>query len=117
MRRSGIPRQAKFFCEHCGSEVPREAKICRVCGRFFASVRCPKCGASGTPSDFRNGCQECGYAINGQGHSGRKPAHLKKDRGGKRISAGTEQSLPVWVYAVSLSALAVLAAITYGCLQ
>ena len=35
---------AKFFCESCGAEVPRNARFCKKCGRFFASVRCPNCG-------------------------------------------------------------------------
>ena len=36
--------EAKFFCENCGTEVPGKARICPVCGKFFASVKCPKCG-------------------------------------------------------------------------
>ena len=35
--------EAKFFCENCGTEVPGKARICHVCGKFFASVKCPKC--------------------------------------------------------------------------
>ena len=40
-------KEAKFFCESCGSEVPRKSRFCPVCGKFFASVRCPKCGHTG----------------------------------------------------------------------
>lgn len=56
-------RKAKYFCEGCGSEVAPNAKICPKCGRFFAAVRCPKCGHVGTVRNFINGCPSCHYAI------------------------------------------------------
>ena len=55
-------RKAKFFCENCGAEVPQNAKFCRNCGRFFASVRCPSCGFIGIADSFSKGCPSCGYA-------------------------------------------------------
>lgn len=58
-----MEKHAKFFCENCGAEVPPNAKMCRHCGRFFTSVRCPVCGATGTNSQFANGCPVCGYAV------------------------------------------------------
>ena len=57
-------KEAKFFCESCGSEVPRNSKTCPQCGKFFASVRCPQCGRTGSNEDFINGCPTCGYAVN-----------------------------------------------------
>ncbi|MBQ9206678.1 MAG: zinc ribbon domain-containing protein [Treponema sp.] len=60
-------QSAKFFCENCGAEVPQNARVCKHCGKFFSSVRCPVCGETGTPGKFTNGCPKCGYAI-GQGH-------------------------------------------------
>ncbi len=57
-------KEAKFFCESCGSEVPRQSKFCPTCGKFFASVKCPRCGKIGTNDDFKNGCPDCGYAVN-----------------------------------------------------
>ncbi|NLC93365.1 MAG: zinc ribbon domain-containing protein [Treponema sp.] len=56
-------KKAKFFCESCGSEVPANSKFCPTCGKFFASVRCPKCGKTGFNEEFKNGCPNCGYAV------------------------------------------------------
>ena len=56
-------KTAKFFCENCGAEVSRNAKVCRHCGRFFSSVRCPQCGKTGTPEEFSKGCPACGYTV------------------------------------------------------
>ncbi len=56
-------QNAKFFCENCGAEVPQNARVCRHCGRFFSSVRCPVCGTTGSNDKFANGCPNCGYAV------------------------------------------------------
>ncbi|WP_338113344.1 double zinc ribbon domain-containing protein [Treponema medium] len=56
-------KQPKFFCENCNAEVRRDAVICPYCGRFFASVRCPSCGFTGTHKEFKDGCPSCGYAF------------------------------------------------------
>ncbi len=61
-------QSAKFFCENCGAEVPQNARVCRHCGKFFSSVRCPVCGTTGGPNKFANGCPKCGYAV-GQGNN------------------------------------------------
>jgi hypothetical protein len=53
---------AKFFCDSCGAEVRREAAVCPECGRFFTSVRCPRCGFSGDQDAFKEGCPRCGYS-------------------------------------------------------
>ena len=127
-------KEAKFFCESCGSEVPRNARTCPACGKFFASVRCPKCGKTGTNDDFKNGCPSCGYAINpdtlyssssggiikykNQNHS------LKKNRNqfssGRKKShknfSSQDSSLPLWVYIVSVTALIILIICLYSCL-
>jgi hypothetical protein len=52
-----------FFCEYCGAEVRRDARLCPRCGRFFSSVKCPKCGFVGTADAFDSGCPDCGYAV------------------------------------------------------
>ncbi|MBP5520593.1 MAG: zinc ribbon domain-containing protein [Treponema sp.] len=133
-------KEAKFFCESCGSEVPRNSRVCPTCGKFFASVRCPKCGKMGTNSDFKNGCPKCGYAINpdssGGSHqnsipgvaatNGRFSNGKTKTRGalgfffGRKKSSSNngynEQSLPFWIYAVSIIVLAVLIVCLYSCL-
>ena len=41
----------------------KEARVCPRCGRFFSSVKCPKCGHVGEADDFSLGCPVCGYAL------------------------------------------------------
>lgn len=120
--------EAKFFCESCGSEVPSKAKVCPVCGKFFASVRCPKCGRTGVSEDFLKGCPDCGYAMKpedlygedydpadyetkGKGKNKRKKSLFSS---GKKQS-GSDSALPFWIYIIPLSILAVLIAILYSC--
>ena len=55
--------KAKYFCENCGSEVGANARFCPKCGKFFSSVRCPKCGNTGPVTDFKNGCPQCHYTV------------------------------------------------------
>ncbi|MDR0998592.1 MAG: zinc ribbon domain-containing protein, partial [Treponema sp.] len=52
----------RFFCDNCGAEVDRDTKKCPQCGRFFASVRCPRCGYTGPEGNFAIGCPACGYS-------------------------------------------------------
>ncbi|MDE6704848.1 MAG: zinc ribbon domain-containing protein [Treponemataceae bacterium] len=108
---------AKFFCESCGAEVPRNARFCKKCGRFFASVRCPACGVTGSPDKFKKGCPKCGYTV-----AGGAPVRAEKNRvaRGTRKSllsavreksgmfggaAKTDDALPAWVYILSVLAL------------
>lgn len=56
-------KKAKYFCENCSAEVAANAKFCPKCGKFFSSVRCPKCGHTGPSSAFKSGCPECHYAM------------------------------------------------------
>lgn len=74
---------AKFFCENCGSEVPKDAKMCRHCGRFFSSVRCPVCGTTGSNQKFANGCPNCGYAV---GKGTKNNTKLQKEKKAGRAS-------------------------------
>ena len=110
------PKQAKFFCENCGAEVPRDAKMCRHCGRFFSSVRCPQCGTTGSPSKFARGCPTCGYAVNGSPDSNPDYARARKSKSKKWSIFGAnssgfsskakssysngDDSLPGWIYLV-----------------
>jgi uncharacterized membrane protein YvbJ len=57
------PRKPRFFCDGCGTEVSADAKGCPNCGKFFASMRCPRCGFCGEHGEFRRGCPNCGYAA------------------------------------------------------
>lgn len=129
-------KEAKFFCESCGNEVPRNSKTCPSCGKFFASVRCPKCYATGTNDEFKNGCPRCGYAINpdllnGKGSynffNGSTSSKNKKAsrRSGidlsifskrKKSSYNPDSSLPLWVYIVTIVILIFLVIYLYSCL-
>lgn len=86
-----------FFCENCGAAVPRDAKKCPSCGRFFANVRCPACNFVGPEAVFVEGCPICGYSSpiqkNRYANSMKKPA---EDR--------TIHPLPWWVYGITLLA-------------
>ncbi len=130
-------KEAKFFCESCGSEVPRNSKTCPNCGKFFASVRCPQCGRIGSNEEFAKGCPTCGYAVNPDDGFGRRGGYagamfgnsgknkdsygvrgllgLSKKSGNKK-SGYVESSLPWWVYIVSLLILAALVVGLYSCL-
>ncbi len=57
---------ARFFCDSCGREVPRNKVRCPGCGRFFSSVKCPKCGFEGEAVLFQKGCPSCGYLRAGR---------------------------------------------------
>ena len=121
-------KKAKFFCESCGSEVPRKSRFCPVCGKFFASVRCPKCGHTGASEDFKKGCPECGYAVNSnvslaqnkdsddlfENHiESKNKIILNKSKTNK---SGQDGSLPVWIYITSILVLIILIICLYSCL-
>jgi hypothetical protein len=89
-----LNKKPRFFCEHCGSEVDRDARACPRCGRFFASVRCPACGFSGEEKLFAKGCPACGYSA--------FPSAPAGPPGGKKVRSGP---LPLWVYLFSVFAL------------
>lgn len=128
-------KEAKFFCESCGSEVPRNSRTCPQCGKFFAAVRCPKCGRTGSNDDFVNGCPTCGYAVNPDDgfHRGGYSINLNDDKKSastsnvamafslftnrkKNNSKYIDSSLPIWVYAVTVLVLVVLIFLLYSCL-
>ena len=102
---------AKYFCESCGAEVPANAKFCKKCGKFFASVRCPVRGTTDTNETFNNGCPNCGYAVGREG-AVKAPEKTKVSRSAKKKllseiekrnpSDKSDGSLPSWVYGVLL---------------
>ena len=122
-------KEAKFFCESCGSEVPRKSRFCPVCGKFFASVRCPKCGHTGASEDFKKGCPECGYAVNSnvslaqnkdsddlfENHNESKNKIIL-NKSNKSNKSGQDGSLPVWIYITSILVLIILIICLYSCL-
>ncbi len=129
---NSIQKEAKFFCQCCGAEVPRKSKFCPKCGKFFASVLCPNCGHTGRTEDFINGCPECGYAVNGssgaesgankgQENNQTKNIKYKKNRlyipmSSKNNKSGSDSGLPLWIYAGCLIVLAGLVMGLYSCL-
>ncbi len=91
-------KKPRYFCEHCGAEVKRDAIICPHCGRFFSSVKCPKCNYSGIVDEFEFGCPVCGYAEKPTGN----PEPFKP-------RPQTVTALPTWIYlAVGIVAVATI---------
>lgn len=117
-------KKAKFFCENCGAEVPEKAKVCKHCGKFFISVRCPNCGATGTSSEFKKGCTHCGYAN--VPYAAAPVSNSKEDiklsnasffyNRNKVSSKKSETSLPVWIYAITFVFFIGTLIAVYGCL-
>ena len=101
-------KKAKFFCESCGSEVRGNARFCPKCGRFFASVKCPKCGKIGDQSMFKNGCPVCGYANPLGNATSTSPQEVKHDKFNKARTRRGNESLPSWIYILSMVSLAVI---------
>lgn len=118
-----MQKHAKFFCENCGEEVAQNAKFCKKCGRFFSAVRCPACGKIGSSHTFINGCPACGYAeknekqnnskINTYNSSKQTKNHFfvhNHSYGNSYISSSkksktTGNSLPFWIYGVTVASL------------
>ena len=99
-----MSKQAKFFCENCQTEVDGNAKFCPNCGRFFSSVKCPKCGKIGSTALFKNGCPECGYS--GSATTNSEPDIMQNSQ--KRIKNKkneSDDSLPFWIYILAISVL------------
>lgn len=123
-------KEAKFFCECCGSEVPRKSRFCPVCGKFFASVKCPKCGHTGAPEDFKMGCPECGYAVTNSNQASdlsaiansdnfsdkTKPTKQKQLKKQNKKQNNSDTALPVWTYVISVLVLVILIIFLYSCL-
>ncbi|MGP1586794.1 MAG: zinc ribbon domain-containing protein [Treponemataceae bacterium] len=125
-----MSKKATFFCENCQTEVNENAKFCPKCGRFFSAVRCPKCGKTGSTSMFTHGCPQCGYAVDkATVNGGRKlnkkyglffksPIKKVKNFTGnfmqKKYSSKNQDSLPIWIYAVSLGLALIFAAVVFG---
>ena len=117
MKRINRSKRAKFFCEFCGKEVHQNDKVCQYCGKFFASVRCPKCGKVGRTEEFTHGCPACGYAVT--------PSNRKKSSFGTRNLLGLRSSstpksydgsLPIWIYILVIAILIALVIGLYSCL-
>jgi predicted amidophosphoribosyltransferase len=89
----------RYFCENCGAEVKRDAKVCPECGRFFASVKCPQCGHIGQVDEFVSGCPVCGYSDPAKGNAAQTHKVSTRPQGNEG------QPLPLWTYLASFLGL------------
>lgn len=126
---------AQFFCENCGAEVPEKAKVCTHCGKFFSSVRCPKCAWTGLSKDFKDGCPKCGYSGKSSNSNIRIPKAQEENTKGRRkdtnifldfinknykaknSAARNDSALPAWIYIATASILVFVLAASYSCLS
>lgn len=90
-------KRPRYYCENCGAEVRRDARVCPRCGRFFSSVKCPRCGYVGKVDDFKVGCPVCGYAE----AASPSPEPFK-------APPAQVPPLSPWVYVAALAALAAI---------
>lgn len=108
-----------FFCEFCHAEVRPDARVCTKCGHFFASVRCPQCGKTGTLQIFSNGCPDCGYAGNTVTQTIEESLPRKKEKGiayndpSQRKKSLSDESLPKWLYILTACIFIGLCAVFY----
>ena len=113
MNAAGSPR---FFCDNCGTEVPRNAKSCPKCGRQFSSVLCPSCGFAGEERQFKEGCPVCGYSSKAPPYKkGGDYGDFPTDSSESKMSAGP---LPLWAYILTAAIFtAVMAALVFTVLH
>ncbi|TVR59022.1 MAG: zinc ribbon domain-containing protein [Spirochaetaceae bacterium] len=98
-------KTSRFFCENCGREVKHDAKVCPGCGRFFSSVRCPRCSFSGEADLFVFGCPNCGYdgAI---GDHGRFEMYELAELNGRSTRSGRRRLVwPVFLFWLAMAFL------------
>ncbi len=123
-------KKAKFFCENCGAEVPENAKLCKTCGKFFISVRCPNCGRTGTSKEFKKGCPSCGYAAGKNSFSNSASEKTYSNsvalsqifaHAGRKFGSGGkknhETSLPAWIYILTFGMLLGVMIGIYSCIK
>ncbi|MBO5137305.1 MAG: zinc ribbon domain-containing protein [Spirochaetaceae bacterium] len=117
-------KKPRFFCENCNAEVKRDAKFCKKCGHFFASVKCPACGKIGTAEIFKKGCPLCGYAVpssddeetekNTDTKAKLSLKSKKKIKKAFNISRAVkkeknrDEGLPLWIYFITFTVLIIV---------
>ncbi|GHU02284.1 hypothetical protein FACS1894147_03840 [Spirochaetia bacterium] len=77
-----------------------DEKRCPKCGKFFASIRCAKCGFAGDDQLFNDGCPVCGYS-----------GAVEKKKTGGREEPQKSGRVPVWVYLLAAAIIAALGAL------
>jgi len=92
----------RYFCDLCGTEVPKNTIRCPSCGRYFTAIQCPRCGFRGEEKDFAQGCPKCGYmkisrpsGAGGAGGSTRADGRSKERSRRKRTAASRPGGFPV----------------------
>lgn len=113
-------KKAKFYCENCGHEVPENAKVCRHCGKFFISIRCPKCGKVGDANTFKDGCPNCGYNMKNDSALAKilqESNSAPKLHSSDGDSDSRDFSLPIWVYIVAGALLIISAFAVFSCIR
>jgi DNA-directed RNA polymerase subunit RPC12/RpoP len=73
----------RYFCDLCGTEVPKNTIRCPNCGRYFTAIQCPRCGYRGEDKDFSQGCPKCGYMKISRPSGGTSGGRIRKARGNK----------------------------------
>lgn len=117
-------KQAKFFCENCGSEVPEKSKVCKTCGSFLFLLDAQNVEQQELPLNFKKGCTHCGYAN--VPYAAAPVSNSKEDiklsnasffyNRNKVSSKKSETSLPVWIYAITFVFFIGTLIAVYGCL-
>ncbi|GMO36977.1 MAG: hypothetical protein Ta2F_13040 [Termitinemataceae bacterium] len=105
-------KKPRFFCDACGTEVAANANTCPRCGKYFASIRCPKCFHTGDQAAFAKGCPNCGYSAppgKKQGGAGLQ----KKISGSTRRKGSIYAAIPVWLYVFLASFIVLLLALLF----
>jgi Double zinc ribbon len=97
----------RYFCEHCGKEVPRNSRRCPHCGKFFSSVQCPRCGHQGEGRTFDAGCPSCGYLRFPE--TSLQRFNIRGARGGPTGSQGSPVLYRILGIALTLALLGILA--------
>ena len=110
MRKRSKSKEAKFFCESCGSEVPRNSKVCPTCGYAINPDSLYGRGSGSIPGI---GATSGRF---GKGRNGSGLAAIFGNSGRSSSSAYTDSSLPFWIYAVSIIILVGLVIGLYSCL-
>ena len=100
-----MKKSPRFFCDNCGYEVGSDVKTCPYCGRYFASIRCPKCGYSGPDKMFLNGCPMCGYSSTPKPA---KTAPKPPKKRAKKPDHNRAEPLSAWAFIVSIIGLAIV---------
>ncbi|MDR0685640.1 MAG: hypothetical protein LBF83_11015 [Spirochaetaceae bacterium] len=93
-------KKPRFFCDGCGTEVASNTDSCPRCGKFFASIRCPRCGFSGDADTFSRGCPACGYSAPLSNRAG--------SRQNRSPPPPPDSGATPWLYIVSIALLAAL---------